>query len=66
LSGAKSAIPDLLYFDPSQNPAMAIRITLDLSVRPLALQVRKKIPAERITLNLKKQKIQFMQNVLGR
>jgi hypothetical protein len=21
--GAKSAIPDLLYFDPSQNPAMA-------------------------------------------
>ena len=39
-------------------------ITLDLSIRTLALQVRKQILVERITLKLKNLKIQFNQNIL--
>jgi SRSO17 transposase len=39
-------------------------ISLDLSIRILALQVRKQIWVERITIKLKKLKIQFKQNIL--
>jgi hypothetical protein len=39
-------------------------ISLDLSIRILALQVRKQIWAERITIKLKTLKIQFKQNIL--
>jgi len=39
-------------------------ISLDLSIRFLALQVRKQILVERITVNLKNLKIQFKQNIL--
>jgi len=39
-------------------------ITLDLSIRTLALQVRKQILIERITVKLKNLKIQFRQNIL--
>jgi SRSO17 transposase len=39
-------------------------ISLDLSVRGLALQVRKQILIERITVKLKNLKIQFNQNIL--
>ncbi len=40
------------------------RITLDLSIRALALQVRKQILIERITVKLNNLKIQFKQNIL--
>jgi SRSO17 transposase len=40
------------------------KISLDLSIRTLALQVRRQILIERITLNLKTLKIQFKQNIL--
>jgi SRSO17 transposase len=39
-------------------------ISLELSIRSLALQVRKHILVERITLNLKTLKIKFKQNIL--
>ena len=39
-------------------------ITLDLSIRTLALQVRKQILVERITVKLKNLKIQFKPNIL--
>ena len=39
-------------------------ISLDLSIRLLALQVRKQILVERITVKLKNLKIQFKQNIL--
>jgi SRSO17 transposase len=40
------------------------RISLDLSIRFLALQVRKKILVERITVSLKTMNVQFKQNIL--
>jgi SRSO17 transposase len=40
------------------------RISLDLSIRFLALQVRKKILVERINVSLKTMKVQFKQNIL--
>jgi hypothetical protein len=40
------------------------RISLDLSIRTLALQVRSQILIERITIKLKNLKIQFKQNIL--
>jgi len=40
------------------------KISLDLSIRTLALQVRRQILIERITLKLKTLKIQFKQNIL--
>jgi SRSO17 transposase len=40
------------------------KISLDLSIRTLALQVRSQILIERITLKLKTLKIQFKQNIL--
>lgn len=40
------------------------KISLDLSIRTLALQVRKQILIERITLKLKTLKIHFKQNIL--
>ncbi len=39
-------------------------ISLELSIRFLALQVRKKILVERITISLKTMKVQFKQNIL--
>jgi SRSO17 transposase len=39
-------------------------ISLELSIRSLALQVRKQILVEKITLNLKTLKIKFKQNIL--
>ena len=39
-------------------------VSLDLSIRILALQVRKQILVERITVKLKTLKIQFNQNIL--
>ncbi len=41
-------------------------ISLDFSIRFLALHVRKKILVERITVSLKTMKIQFKQNILDR
>jgi len=40
------------------------RISLDLSIRFLTLQLRKKILVERITVSLKTMKVQFKQNIL--
>ena len=40
------------------------KISLDLSIRTLALQVRRQILIERITLKIKTLKIQFKQNIL--
>jgi len=40
------------------------RTSLDLSIRTLALQVRRQILIERITVKLKTLKIQFKQNIL--
>jgi hypothetical protein len=40
------------------------KISLDLSIRTLALQVRRQILIEKITLKLKTLKIQFKQNIL--
>jgi SRSO17 transposase len=40
------------------------KISLDLSIRALALQVRRQILVERITVKLKNLKIQFKQNIL--
>jgi SRSO17 transposase len=40
------------------------KISLDLSIRMLALQIRKQILIERITVKLKNLKIQFKQNIL--
>jgi len=39
-------------------------ISLDLSIRALALQVRRQIMIERITVKLKNLKVQFKQNIL--
>ncbi len=40
------------------------KISLDLSIRALALQVRRQILIERITVELDNLKIQFKQNIL--
>jgi hypothetical protein len=40
------------------------KISLDLSIRALALQVRRQILIERITVKLNNLKIQFKQNIL--
>jgi hypothetical protein len=40
------------------------KISLDLSIRTLALQVRRQILIERITVKLNNLKIQFKQNIL--
>jgi len=40
------------------------KVSLDLSIRTLALQVRRQILIEKITLKLKTLKIQFKQNIL--